>query len=207
MLYLFRSEILQLENIRGRPGGSVYIRWGKHECPDESRAELIYRGYAGGSYYSHTGGAANLICLPEEPTWSNYSDKVSTYGAFVYGAEYSFGYSQDAPQVQFIGSDLHQHDVPCAVCRSRRPSMVMIPGRNDCFDSWTVEYTGYLSAGSHHNNAASEYVCLDANPEMVDGGTQVQYGALFYLVEAGCGSLKCPPYVKGRELSCVVCTK
>ena len=203
----FLSEILRVEKIRGRQGGPIYIRWGKRECPEENKAELIYRGYAGGSYYSHTGGAANLICLPEEPTWSNYSDKESIYGAFVHGAEYFIGNSQDAAQIQFFENDLHQNDVPCAVCRSRRPAMVMIPGRNDCYDSWTVEYNGYLSAGSYNNNASSEYVCLDANPEVVDGGKQAVGGALFYLVEADCGSLKCPPYVKGRELSCVVCTK
>ncbi|XP_078681676.1 uncharacterized protein LOC144916423 [Branchiostoma floridae x Branchiostoma belcheri] len=52
-----------------------------------------------------------------------------------------------------------------------------------------------------------EYVCVDGQPETVPGGDANQNGALFYLVEARCGSLPCPEYVEGRELTCVVCTK
>ena len=80
-------------------------------------------------------------------------------------------------------------------------------GKNKCHESWTMEYSGYLMSSYHGSNAASEYVCVDENPEKRHGGHKDQNGKLFYKVEAACGSLPCPPYVNGRELTCVVCSK
>ena len=101
---------------------------------------------------------------------------------------------------------MYDNDVPCAVCRSVRTSILMIPGRNACYDGWTVEYAGYLSAGHHGHNSATEYVCLDADPEVVAGRQADNNGRLFYIVESMCGALSCPPYIEGRALTCVVCT-
>jgi hypothetical protein len=41
----------------------------------------------------------------------------------------------------------------------------MIPGKNTCFDEYKVEYEGYLMAGHPQHEAASEYVCVDGEPE------------------------------------------
>ena len=45
--------------------------------------------------------------------------------------------------------------------------------------------------------------------ENVLGNGHDQNGRLLYAVEASChaNSLPCPPYVQGREIACVVCTK
>ena len=40
-----------------RSGGVVYTRWGKTSCPNVSGTELVYAGRAGGTHYSHNGGA------------------------------------------------------------------------------------------------------------------------------------------------------
>ena len=50
------------------------------------------------------------------------------------------------------------------------------------------------------------FVCLDDDPETIQGGAADLNGALFYLTEARCGPLPCPNYVDGRELTCVVCS-
>ena len=50
------------------------------------------------------------------------------------------------------------------------------------------------------------FVCLDDDPETIQGGAADKNGALFYLTEARCGSLPCPNYIDGRELTCVVCS-
>ncbi|KAI8492990.1 hypothetical protein Bbelb_289940 [Branchiostoma belcheri] len=52
-----------------------------------------------------------------------------------------------------------------------------------------------------------KYVCVDGNPETVQGGQADQLAARFWPVEARCGSLPCPNHVEGREFTCVVCTK
>ena len=54
---------------------------------------------------------------------------------------------------------------------------------------------------------SSEFICVDGNSEYVHGSKSNLDGALLYPVEGVCGSLPCPPYVAGRELTCAVCTK
>ena len=59
----------------------------------------------------------------------------------------------------------------------------------------------------HHTHKQSEFICVANNPEVLDGGNTNQNGGLLYVVEAVCGSLKCPPYINGYEIVCVMCTK
>ena len=181
--------------------GSTYVRWGRTSCP-KNGTETVYTGYAAGSHFTHTGAAANYLCLPTEPLWGEYDDSKHTT-AYVYGAEYEIFRSYSN---KFFSKNLGNNDAPCALCMSTRTSVLMIPGRNACYDGWSVEYTGYLVAGYHTDAAASEYVCLDGDPEVIAGRQSDQNGKLFYPTESVCGSLPCPPYVVGRELTCVVCT-
>ena len=108
---------------------------------------------------------------------------------------------------------LHHHDVPCAVCHvTGRGSVMTFPALMDCPDNWHREYHGYLMAPAstnpdsfiHHHQ--SKPVCMDESPEVVPGSIANLDGALFYFVEAKCGSLPCGPYVDGREITCAVCT-
>ena len=55
--------------------------------------------------------------------------------------------------------------------------------------------------------SASEYICVDKDPEVTWHGSKDENGNLLYIVEAACGSLTCLPYVNGRELACAVCSK
>ena len=121
--------------------------------------------------------------------------------------EESTSYLVDLGVQQSSGKVLHQQDPPCVVCRSPRSSVHMIPARNLCYGDWNLEYTGYLVGGHYGHTAASEFICLDEDPEVVAGGEANKNGKLFYFAEARCGSLKCPPYINGRELTCAVCSK
>ena len=51
------------------------------------------------------------------------------------------------------------------------------------------------------------FECMDADPEVIQGGAAGLNGATFYAVEAKCGSLPCPNYVNNREVTCVVCSQ
>ena len=60
----------------------------------------------------------------------------------------------------------------------------------------------------HWSLTPSEYICVDAHPEKIGSSKTNKYnGRLIYPVEAVCGSLKCPPYVNNREITCSVCTR
>ncbi|XP_078310678.1 uncharacterized protein LOC144618480 [Crassostrea virginica] len=181
----------------------VYTRWGRKSCP--SGADMVLSGYVGGSLYAHTGAAVDPLCLPKDPEWGIYRDGVQSFRAYVYGAEYqTFEFSD-------LMSTIAQNDIPCAVCLVPNRSVVkMFPARKTCYKGWKLEYQGYLMAGrdGHQNHqAGAQFTCVDSHMDTLHGGKADRNGKLFHFVEARCGSLKCPPYVEGRELVCVVCSK
>ena len=193
--------------IRGPPGppgpssgGMVYTRWGQTTCPDTPGTELVYAGRAGGTKWNTQGGAANYLCLPENPDYLQYTAGVQGYSP-VRGVEY-----------QPNGGPLNSvavHDTPCAMCfTSVRVAVLMIPAKTQCPPSWTLEYTGYLMAErAHVNHRRSMFECIDKDPESVPGSAAGTSPATLFHTEATCDELPCPPYDPQKELTCVVCTK
>ena len=181
-------------------GGVVYTRWGRKTCPNTPGTELVYAGRAGGTHYAHQGGAANHLCLPEDPDYLQYRAGVQGFSP-VYGVEYQ---SDVGPL-----ASVNRHEIPCAVCRtSARETALMIPAKTQCPPSWTHEYTGYLMTERvHSDHHRSMFECIDKDPECVPGSAAVTSPALLTHTEATCGNLPCPPYDPQKELTCVVCTK
>ena len=189
-----------------KESGTTYTRWGRTSCP-RNGSEAVYSGYAGGSHYSHKGAAASMVCLPKDPDWEEgkYSDKEEHAVAYMFGTEYE---DLSARSSSLFVKSQDENDVPCVVCNIKsRSTYIVIPGRTRCYPGWTREYSGYLMAGNYNHNAATDYYCIDREPEDVPGGKADLDGRLLYFVEAICGSLRCPPYVSGREFPCVVCSK
>ncbi|XP_022298579.2 short-chain collagen C4-like [Crassostrea virginica] len=178
------------------PAGGTYVRWGRKDCPGND-TELVYSGFSGGSWYDHTGAAAEFVCLPPDP---DLTTKFTSSYAFIYGAEYDSG--DFAPRAN-DGDDL-----PCSVCRSTvGSSVLMIPGKSSCYEGWSLQYHGDLVSGVYNQNAASQYICLDEHSQTLRAGYRNDNGKLFHPVKAVCGALACPPYRDNRYLTCVVCTK
>ncbi|XP_053378496.1 uncharacterized protein LOC128548124 [Mercenaria mercenaria] len=176
--------------------GTTYIRWGRTVCP--STAFLVYNGYVAGAHYSHTGTAVDPLCLPRDPNYDQINDGFQNSGR-LYGAEYETN--------TYSGwSHLHDHEIPCAVCRIPRNNVLMVPGKSVCHENYILEYKGYLMSAHYGHNSPSEFICVDDLPEMLEGGQGNQNGQLFYFVEGVCGSLQCPPYKDGWELTCAVCS-
>ena len=181
-----------------RNGGVVYTRWGKSSCPSVSGTTLVYAGRAGGMEHTQKGGAANYLCMPDDPDYLSYRSGVQGY-SYVYGAEYE---THGGPL-----SAVREHNVPCAVCyASTRVAVTMIPAKTQCPSNWTLEYSGYLMS-DHQVYTTTMYECVDKNPDSVPGSASNNNGALFYHVEANCNGMLCPPYDPQKELTCAVCTK
>ena len=183
-----------------RNGGVVYTRWGKSSCPSVSGTTLVYAGRTGGTHHTHKGGAANYLCMPDDPDYLSYQSGVQGYN-YVYGVEYwTYGGPLRA---------VHDHNVPCAVCyASTRVAVTMILAKTRCPSTWTLEYSGYLMSeeiGSLHY--CSMYECVDKNPDSVPGSAAGTQSASFHQVEAHCNGMLCPPYDPQKELTCAVCTK
>ena len=79
--------------------------------------------------------------------------------------------------------------------------------KKTCFKPWKLEYQGYHMAEYHGHPAGTQYTCMGSHPDTLHRGPSDKNGYLFYLEEVRCGSLKCPPYVTGRDLTWVVCFK
>ena len=192
---------------RGTSGdsGVIYYRWGRTECPGNGTV-TIYSGFASGGDYQHSGASPEMLCLPPEPEWGRYSSGSDTYSNIIYTAEYELPSGRDNA---IFGKSAHQQDVPCAVCEARsRKSHLMIPGRKTCYDGWSREYWGYLMSSRYSHKQQMDFYCVDAEPEFLRGGAANSNGYILYVVEIrDNGGNIFPPYVDGRELTCVVCTK
>ena len=63
--------------LQGPPaGGAVYTHWGRTTCPTVQGTTLFYSGRAGGMHKHHKGGAANYLCLPNDPDHLQYQSGV-----------------------------------------------------------------------------------------------------------------------------------
>ena len=190
------------QGVQGPPSGGVtYTRWGRTTCPTDQGTELVYAGRAGGTQWQHKGGAANYICLPDDPNHLQYQIGVNGR-SYVAGVEYIY---DSQPSL----SSVTGHNVPCAVCYvATRSVSLMIPAKTQCPTLWTLEYIGYLMSEHHNNAGRTMYECVDKDPESVPGlNAYSDPRAFFYLVEPYCNGLSCPPYDAEKELTCVVCTR
>ena len=186
----------------------TYTRWGRTSCPNDTEAQLVYSGRAGGTKFNVQGGAAERICLPDDPDYIPGSVDISpsqhqAYKSVVQGTEYEVNYAIPGNPLQH----LHQQNAPCAVCdvpiRSR---VIMVPAKTVCPPSWTREYYGYLMT-EHDGHYRSSYTCVDIDPEVVPGESNHTDPSLIYPTVTDCNGLLCPPYENNRLLYCVVCTK
>ena len=188
--------------LQGPPaGGTVYTRWGRTTCPSGQGTQLLYAGRAGVTRYNHQGGAANYLCLPNDPDHLQYQSGVQER-AHIGGVEYYYG---GLP----LPSSLNLHNVPCAVCYvATRSAAVMIPAKTQCPTHWTPEYVGYLMTQRHDHAGRTMYECVDKDAESVAGlNAASDPRAIFYLVEPYCNGLSCPPYDEEKELTCIICTR
>lgn len=186
---------------RGAPGpvvgGVAYTRWGSSICPEGTGVTQVYKGWTGSSLSSDSGGAANYLCMPEDPEYTLLSRPGIQGNSFVYQTEY------ESP----VMTSRNQHNAPCAVCfASSRNAIVMIPAKTTCPIGWTREYYGYLmsaNVGSHH----TMFECISRGAESLPGSQNDMPGGQFWHVEADCTGFGCPSYDIEKELTCVVCSK
>ena len=178
----------------GSPAGGVtYTRWGKSTC--RSGATRVYAGRTGSSFHEHQGGAANYICMPNDPQYTlPYQSGVCEH-------------MQLCVYEEAVVSGRHQHNAPCAVCYlPTMNTVIMIPAKTSCPSGWTREYYGYLMS-ERITNRRTMYTCVDM--ESIPGSQNHIEGGHFYHVEAHCNGLVCSAFAYNnyKELTCVVCSK
>ena len=151
------------QGVQGPPSGGVtYTRWGRTNCPTGQGTELVYAGRAGGTHWEHSGGAANYICMPDDPNHLQYQSGVQGQ-SYVAGVEYRYN---SLPSL----SSVNYNNVPCDVCYvATRSVSLMIPAKTQCPTLWTLEYIGYLMTGKITHNSRTMYECVDKDPELVPG--------------------------------------
>ena len=68
--------------------GVTYTRWGRTSCPNDTEAQLVYSGRAGGTNYLVRGGSAEKSCLPDDPDYISGSVDLNMEKSVVQGAEF-----------------------------------------------------------------------------------------------------------------------
>ncbi|XP_063416020.1 uncharacterized protein LOC134697668 [Mytilus trossulus] len=138
-----------------------------------------------GKHYASGGNGANILCLPKDPEWKRYANGLNSLTSRIFGLEMDILHNN-----QPFGSSSNAKNMPCAVCKTSGRSAVLV------------------AQASQSGRTATEYICADENLESVPGGDRDDNEAVLYPVEVGgCATLKCPPYEKGRELTCAVCSQ
>lgn len=186
--------------------GATYIQWGRSTCTAND-SEIVYSGFVGGSAYTNSGSAVNNLCLPSHPQWGTYDTKDNNH-PFVGAALFDL-FDINVPNTVFDFDKYDHNRVACSLCRKKlNTATMMIPARQDCYGDWVKLYDGYLYAGWHAHESASEFICMDSKPDVLDKGSTWTHKKILYPVKANCdGAMPCPPYVNGREVTCVVCSK
>ena len=114
--------------------GITYIVWGRKECP---KGETLYSGVIGGNYVRHSAGGGNQVCLPDIPSYGQYTLGAQQVGR-MYGARY---HTSSYSHLSYA----HGKIVKCAACYNDKSSTsIMIPAKVSCPRDWTQEYYGYL---------------------------------------------------------------
>ena len=152
----WKRQWVETKASHSKPQRTTYTRWGRTICPGND-SESVYDGFAGGSHYTHKGGASSMLCLPKDPDWEagKTSDKTDSAVGLIYGSEYEDGSGRSD---QLFGESHMHRDVPCVGCDVTKSSTVlMIPGRSKCHAGWTLEYAGYLMAGHYNHAGATDY--------------------------------------------------
>ena len=186
----------------------TYTRWGRTSCPNDTEAQLVYFGRAGGTNHLAQGGSAERVCLPDNPDYIPGSIDISSsiasrFKNVIQGTNLQVDYRLPGNPLQH----LHDHNVPCAVCFvPTKSTTIMVPAKSTCPLTWTREYYGYLMSG-HDGFYRSSYTCLDIDPEAVPGIGRNTNSSFLYHAVTDCNGLTCPPYKNDCMLSCVVCTK
>ncbi|VDI03638.1 Hypothetical predicted protein [Mytilus galloprovincialis] len=186
--------------------GTTYVQWGRTSCTADD-TETVYSGFVGGSSYTSSGSAVDYLCLMNDPQWGIYDSKVNN-NPIIGGAIFDV-HDINVPNSPFDHGKYDHHGVACSFCRKKKKSStILIPARHDCYGNWVKEYDGYLYAGHHTHAAATQYICLDKTPEALDKQPNWTDKKLLYPVTVNCnGAIPCPPFVNGREVTCVVCSR
>ncbi|XP_065179460.1 short-chain collagen C4-like [Sycon ciliatum] len=179
--------------------GAVYTHWGRNTCSQDST--LVYEGFVGGTWYKAKGGAAQYLCLPLVPEYSQFIRKRQG-NSNIQTAELETK-SKQIPAFE----RQNQHTPVCAVCQAfRRPAYFMFPARVTCPTGWTKEYDGYLMSAAERQER-TEFICVDSEPEVLEGTSKNDNGALLYFIETNTRTSMPDTYMGEKELTCSVCTK
>ena len=180
--------------------GVTYIRWGRTVCPQGT--SLVYTGVAAGTKSNTKGGTSDTLCLAGNPQYKA-GDAPTRLPTQLSGVRNEVAGTSSTP--------LNNHYLtylPCALCyTTTKSTSFMLPGRYTCPSGWSSEYAGYITTewiGS--NRSRRDTICVDQDAEAASTNGSV-WAAQFYLMQASCIGLDCPPFDSQKPLTCVVCSK
>jgi len=187
--------------IQGPPGtpsvNDTYTKWGVASCG--AGDELLYAGYAFGTWYSHGGGSPKPTCMKEGDPGVAYNG--ANHGSYLValGTYYS---GNDASHQPAGVSD--RRSIPCAKCATPK-TCYQVDGSATCAGGWSTLYSGELVGGYYNYGGNLDAFCYELN----NAAPQTQNANLNQVFAASTGD---PGYMIGnvtgyRHVKCAVCCK
>jgi hypothetical protein len=167
---------------------------------------LQYWGYLFAAHSGHH--KSNWVCIDHQPETLNYysSSQALWYPTEVYCGGMRCGTLRDSGYVQY-------HEVTCAVCsppNTRRSSVYVRYGRNDCPPASRLVYAGFLAGSrSSETGSGASLLCMRSSAVHRDHHGVNQGGAYLngYEYETSGFGLSSNAFrsVHNREIPCAVC--
>lgn len=198
---------------QGPPGtgsGVVFTRWGRQDCPTSST--VVYAGRAASPRSSNTGGGAEYLCLPDNPSFTMAGVPQTGSQNVIVGVQYN---TNGEP----LGN-VNSQNVPCAVCVTAQSAVAVLEATTACPTTaapWRLEYVGYVMSAPNTPGATlpmagdmanfrTKYICVDQSAQGLPPSVTT-FGAFLSHVAVNCPGtgLDCDQYDDG-QLACAVCT-
>jgi hypothetical protein len=176
--------------------GAVYTRYGRRTCPKGHT--MLGSGILAGSHSGDVGGGAQYLCLASAVELAQFVNTNQHPGVDMYRVQY-----QDNGALRsMVGKNYV--DAVCSLCKAPgRQWQLTVAGRNDCPVGFTVDYSGWLMSEKSTGSYRTKHVCVDEQPQGIDGTERHVTSASLWPTETGDGI---PGYVKDLEVSCAQCS-
>ena len=183
-------------------GGSVFVNWGRNDCP--AGTDELYEGFGFGSGYNDYGGGGKNICIESGPAGPSFIG--SSAGLLYPLATNPFpAFYSPSPEINYANAFIR-----CSVCYNSGSSCYTKFGGDSCSASYGVMYSGYsfgsLTSNMYSHRSSKERVCMNGNFDStsVPATTPANTPAFLYGAKVA-NNLGLSTFTTNKFVKCVIC--
>lgn len=183
-------------------GGSVFVNWGRNDCPIGT--DELYEGFGFGSGYNDYGGGGKNICIESGPSGPS-STGPSAGLLYPLATNPHPSFYSPSPEINFANAF-----IKCSVCYNSGSSCYVKFGGDSCSALYGPMYSGYsfgsLASNMYSHLSSKDRVCMNGNFDSasVPATTPANTTAFMYGTKVA-NNLGLSAYTANKFVRCVVC--